>query len=199
MGGDRQGEVALRPDIRAAEGHQQIDIGGPGADTAYVDQPAADRVVVDSAEATQVERPIHQLSGDAQTIARFLPRDTSRPDLGCGEPCEPLRRDLTPRATQWPERRPSRCQRDLLFENDLDQRREAGAPCPQWRWTTPRDDRRQIGVGRAQCIDSVEQARSGQPLSHDSMQVHAIRESPPARDRFCIAAAFGRGPLSADE
>ena len=52
LGGGRQGEVAVRPDVRAAEGHQQIDVGRPGADVANLDQPAAGRFVVDPAETT---------------------------------------------------------------------------------------------------------------------------------------------------
>jgi hypothetical protein len=43
--GDFQREIAAGPDIRAAQGHQEIDIGGPGADALDLNQGPAHIVI----------------------------------------------------------------------------------------------------------------------------------------------------------
>ena len=50
-----------------------------------------------------------------------------------------------------------RGQRDLLFEDDVDERGEAGFTRPEWWWAIAVDDPRQIGIKLRQGFDALQQ------------------------------------------
>ena len=137
-----QGDVADRPHVGPPQDHQQVDRRGPRPDPGDGLERRMDRQFVESLERVEVERAGLDRLGERPTVARLLPAEPDGQELGIGQ-LEEARRGKRPDDGHEPvERGLRRRQRDLLLEDDVQERRKARAHGPRaaagpWRRRCP--------------------------------------------------------------
>ncbi len=73
LNGGHQGQIAHRPNIGPAQGHEQIDIGRPRADAFELEQAIADGGIVPALECLEIELAVQNCLCQMATIAGLLP------------------------------------------------------------------------------------------------------------------------------
>ena len=138
----RERDVADRPHIGPPEDHQQVDRRRPAADAGDRLELDADDVVIEGGQPLEVERSRSRSRvGQRPAVAGLLPAEADREQLGVGEREEARRASSGSAAAVEPvERRLRRRERDLLLEDDVEERPEPGRPVPQRRRPVTRDD-----------------------------------------------------------
>ena len=131
--GGREGGVTGRPDIRAPEDHQQVDRRGPAADARDGLEGLLDAVIVECLQPVEVEGAIGDARGERPPVAGLLATEPDRQQLRIVEGEERLGRERVRRREQPIVRSPGRRERDLLLEDDVNERAEAGGPIPERR------------------------------------------------------------------
>ena len=147
-------------------------------------------VVVERAEPVQVERAGLDRAGQRPSVARLLPAEPDRQQLGIGELEEARRRERIGRRPQAIERGSCRGERDLLLEDDVEERPEAGLSIPQRWWTVARHDRGQVRIATRELLDRGREAGRRQRRhggrhrdAPTRRPCHVRRSRPPGADR----------------
>ena len=139
-------EVADRPDVRAAQRHQVVDVGAPRPDAAQREQRRAPGVVVAARDAGEREAAVQHGRGERVAVRGLLARE-AEPVQARGAALEhELRRHAAERRGHAAKEGARRGDRDLLLEHDVHQRREAGPPRPHRRQPVPAVQRGEIPV-----------------------------------------------------
>jgi hypothetical protein len=100
------------------------------------------------------------------SIPGLLTTETNGQELGIAQAKKALRLERANRSSQSFKGGFGRGKRYLLLEDDAKQRREAGGPCPQWRWPEALDDRVKVGVTPAKFLDSEDESFLTEMLGH---------------------------------
>ena len=133
--GDRelQAEIGGRPDVAAAEREDQIDLGAPAADPLEADQLGQHRRDAGRLEPGEIEGAADYRRGQPAGIIHFMPAEAAAPQRRVVERQKRL-------GGQWPAQlgepavhRRGGIDRHLLFEDDVQQRREAVAAAAEAR------------------------------------------------------------------
>jgi hypothetical protein len=163
LGGSRERDVATRPDVRPAQGHEEVDVGRPGADPGDRRQRRTGSFVGPAPESDEVQRARDDGPRECDDVARLLARQSrvaegTLADLeepggldGAGGPREPLVRGATG------------LERHLLLEDDPDEGIEARLARPERRLPVPLDDEREVRVTSRQLFDGGGEGRLVEP------------------------------------
>ncbi len=155
-------KIADRPDIRASQRHQEVDVRGPGTDPRYLEQPRARLIVAKSREAFELQLAVDDAHGEGATIRRLLPRQTGPAEAGLAHPCDVARRHPAGRSLQPRVRGGAGRERDLLLQDDPEKCRKTRASRPQGRRPETLDDVREMAVAVAERPDALKQRVRGQ-------------------------------------
>ena len=157
----RKRDVADGPDIGPPEDHQEIDRRGPRTDARDRLQGAMDGVVVEATEPVEVERARLDGSRQRSAIPRLLATEPDREELRVTQLEESRRGERIRSRVQPVEGRSCGRERDLLFEDDMQQRRKPGFTIPERRQTVAGHDGSKIRVARRKFVDRGGESRGG--------------------------------------
>ena len=160
--GGRESDVGDRPYVGSQQGFHQVDRGRPWPDAGKSHQPSLDLVVGQVRQAVEIEPGRRDLPGQVANVARLLAAEADREQAGVVQFEKPFRGERLDGAAKRIEGGPSRGERDLLLEHDVDQRRETGRPMPQpWR-PEPFDDSSQVRVAGGELADGIRERVFGE-------------------------------------
>ena len=144
--GGCESEVADGPDVRAAQGAQQINVGGPCADAFEGDQHFACGIVVQVVKISQVKVTARQRFCEQACIQSLLAAEADAQELIVSELQKTARCERTNGNVQAVEGGFRRGERNLLFEDDVNERTEARLANPEWRRAVFLDHFRQVRI-----------------------------------------------------
>src|SRR5256712_4786014 len=157
-----QGEVAARPDVRPAQGHEQVDVGAPRADAFLFNELEADRLVLERAEAGRIELAVHDRARERTDVASFLPAEADRPQCHVVE-LQPSRRGRRSDERLEPVVGRARGgEGDLLLEDDVHEGAKAGLAGPQRRRAEALDDGSEVAVAPTELGNAARERLFGQ-------------------------------------
>lgn len=128
-----ESNVAFRHHIRTEQSHQQIDVAGPFSDSLQPDKVLFHLGVGEQMQAIKIQSPVEQGFGKVASVRSLLPTESDRLQLRVTQRQYRLRSHISETRRELIKTRLRRCQRDLLFEYDLQQRREPRLAIPQGR------------------------------------------------------------------
>jgi len=150
-GGER--EIAGRPNVGAAEGAEEINVGGPAADSFQGDEFFASVIVVKRVESVEIELVLVDGAGEEARIVRFLAAEAELAHLDFGELEEFFGSEGADGFFELLIERAGGCERDLLLENDVDESGKAGLANPERRHAMFFDDASEVGVACGEFSD----------------------------------------------
>src|SRR5262245_54920187 len=118
----RQRQIALRPDVGSAERHQVVDVNAPRSEARNRTQRQATGAVRAACDRAEIERAVQYSLSETVTVGRFLPRQPQP-----SQTIDPECRDAWSIDAAQVHGKPAksglgRRQRDLLLEDDPDER-----------------------------------------------------------------------------
>lgn len=141
-----QRKIAGRPDVYSTESRHDVNRRGPRADTGLLDKRRGRLSVAHLGQLSERQPTLDDSSTELVTVPRLLSRQSHRTKLPRAGIEKPPRGHSAQRRFQSPVDRVSRRDRDLLFENDLDERIKSRLACPERGNTPTVDDRPKLGV-----------------------------------------------------
>ncbi len=142
----REGEVAGGPDVGAAQGHQQVDVGAPPPDAHDAREHRPRVVVIRRGDRIKVEPAIEHVACQPDEIARLLPGLASSAEALFPDDDDLCGLYTARRQDESAERRVRGGERDLLLEDDPDEGLEPWLASPQRRGSVALGDAGQVGV-----------------------------------------------------
>jgi len=153
LDGGSEGEVAVGPDVGAAKGAEEINVGGPAADSFEGDEFFAGVIVVKCMQGVEIELFLLDGVGEEARVVRFLPAEAELAHFDFGEPQELFGGEGADGLFEFVIKGAGGGERNLLLENDVNERREAGFANPE-RWNAVFfDDASEVGVAIGEFAD----------------------------------------------
>jgi hypothetical protein len=149
----------MRPHIRPAQGHEQVDVGRPGPDALEVDQGRPRPRIAHPLESIGIKSAIQNTLGKPAGIAGLLPAEADLLEGRVVELQHGRRGDRPTGIGQAVEGRPGGGQRDLLLEDDEDERGEPGLARPQRWYPMQGDHPGEVGIAAGQGARGATQAQ----------------------------------------
>src|SRR5256712_10305956 len=162
----REREVGARPDVRSSERHEQVDIRAPRTDPSQLHERGVRRVVVERAQAVDVELPPDDRTSQRVDVRGLLPREPSGRKRALAEVEEPLRCWAFCDGDEALIRRTGRGERHLLLEDDLHERSEGRRALPKWPPARPGHDALQVAVPADEHPHAARELRLGETCGH---------------------------------
>jgi len=144
--GGGESKVADGPDVRATQGAQQINVGGPVADSFEGHEHFACGIVVKVVKISQVKVTARQRFCEQACIQSLLAAEADAQELIVSELQKTARCERTNGNVQAVEGGFRRGERNLLFEDDVNERTEARLANPEWRRAVFLDHFRQVRI-----------------------------------------------------
>ena len=157
LGRDQQAQIADGPDIRSPQRHQQINIHRPIADAFEPFERGADGGVFLFVQAVQIKFAFEQGPGERANVLRLLAAETDGFERDVVQREKGFRLNADERGLQAIKGGFGRSERDLLFEDDMNQRGKTRFTRPERRRAETGDNRGQIGIARRQGFDGAAQ------------------------------------------
>lgn len=157
--GSRKRDVPDRPDVRAAEHHEQVDRRRPAADPGDRLEREPCRVVVEGSDDVEVERAIDEGGRKRPRVARLLAAEPDGQELGVGQLEEARGCGRVGGCLQPVVGSAGRGERDLLLEDDVDEGPEPGRAIPERRRPEALDDRGEVVVAPREFFDGRRERR----------------------------------------
>jgi hypothetical protein len=164
--GADQCQVTDRPHVPPAESHEQIDVRAPVADPIELDQLRSGGVVLHLHESTWVEPALNDCSREAADVCGLLPAHSRGPEGRVVEFAESVRTDAAGRLAEPFVRRAGRAERDLLLEDDLDERAEPRLARPERRRPETIHNHREMRITAPELGDALRERLRGQWERH---------------------------------
>jgi hypothetical protein len=158
----RKREIAARPDVRSPENHQEVNVRSPTADAFDLLELRFHRFILHRSERVKFQSAFDDRLGKVTAVTGLLPAEAASLErcvvelqkaARCQRPCEFYQTVMS---------RPRRGKRHLLFEDDVNERREAGLASPKRRRAESLHDSTQVGVSPAQDPHSTRKCFLGQ-------------------------------------
>jgi hypothetical protein len=143
-------DVADGPRVRPPEGGEEVDLGRPRPDPRQGHERGPRRLVVQRRHDVEIERSVLDRGREHAHIARLLAAEAVGAELGVGRSEDSGGREAPESRLEAVVRGARRGQRDLLLEDQQDERLEARLARPELRQPVELHDRREIGIGRAE-------------------------------------------------
>ena len=146
----REREVAVGPDVGPEQAHREVDVGRPRSDPRHRDQRGPHVVVGQGLELGEVE-PVEHRRRERARVAGLLATEPDRTELVVGEAQQGCRLDRAAERRAQPVERGLRArERDLLFEDQMHERRVGRVARPQRRRAVSLDRRAEPRVRLAE-------------------------------------------------
>ena len=126
-----QRDVADGPDVGPAERREEVDVGRPRPDPGKRDERRADAVVVEGRHGEEIERAVLDRRRERTNVPGLLPAEPVGAQLGVARAEDPGRREPAESLLEPVVRSPRRGERDLLLEDQQDERLEPGLARPE--------------------------------------------------------------------
>ena len=127
---DGEREIPDRPDVRAPERHQVIDVRAPRADAAQGQERLTPFDVRAARDVGKAQAAIQDRAREPVAIRGLLPREPEAVQARDSAAGDELRRHVAEMCANAPEEASRRDDRDLLLEHDVDERRESRVDAP---------------------------------------------------------------------
>jgi hypothetical protein len=148
-----QRDVARGPRVGASQRGEEVDLGRPGTDPGQRDERGADAGVVQRRDRVEVECPVLEGGRERAHVAVLLAAEPVRAELLVRRVQHALRREPAEPRDEPVVGGARGGERDLLLEDQEDERREARLARPELRDAVLRDDRGEIGIRIAELGD----------------------------------------------
>jgi len=133
LDGSGEREVAGGPNVGAAKRREKIDVGGPAANAFEGDEHFAGGIVVKIVEVAKIEKAAGERFGEKARVQSFLAAEADAKELGVGEFQEAFGSEGIYGGFQAFESGFCGSQRNLLLEDDVDERGKARLADPERR------------------------------------------------------------------
>ncbi len=164
-----ESQIAIRPHIGSPQSDQEVDVGRPRTDSTNLEKRAPRGRIVSPSDAPEIKLARFHEPGQIVAVRCLLARKAVLTQVA-GRLCSDALGRHPPHAGLQPRvGRSGRRQGNLLLEYDADERREAGSPAPQRRWTAAVHCRGEIHVTCAQLEDT---AQKGVPRELPCLPTH---------------------------
>lgn len=150
--GGMQGDVTLWHNVGPAKSHQEVNVGCPFADAFELCELGFDLRVIKGLQPVEVDAPFDHGFGEVTGIRGLLPAEAVRSQLLIGALDQTVRRQLANPRRKLIKTGHGRRQRHLLFEDDLQERRETLRAVPKRRRTVRLKNQREMWIGFGQHV-----------------------------------------------
>src|SRR6266850_658246 len=141
-----QSQITDRPDIGTTQRAQQIDVRGPVSDAFKGDEHFARGIVVQFVEVTEIEVTPGKRLGEETGVESFLAAEADAKQLDVGQFQKAARRERVNGGVKTIESGFRGSERNLLLENDVDERGEARFTDPERRLAVLFHDFSEMGI-----------------------------------------------------
>ena len=148
--GERQ--IARGPDVRPSQGHQKIDVGRPGPHALDRGQIGPDGRVIQPRQGVEIDPFLVNRPRDIEAIGGLLPRDPKGPQMRLAERDESPRCEGNDACFEPPESGGCGRERNLLLEDDVNDRLETRSSRPHGGHAVRRERSRKVRVAGGEVL-----------------------------------------------
>lgn len=190
--------IAVRPRIRATKREEEVALRRPGSDTAKRRESTPRFAVGECRHTFEIDGPGLQPVCQGSAVVGFLPTEPDGPQPTIAESGERGRSDCAQRLLEPAVCGGGRRQRDLLLEDQVDQRAKTGLTKPGRRCAVAFDEDAQVGIDLSEVegdvadggiLESERDGRNGAAVrskarrGHRQSRFSLIRVALPTRSR----------------
>src|SRR4029077_4355495 len=157
--GGGESQITAGPDVRPAKRAQEINVSGPGADALEGDEHFAGGIVLQRVEITKIEIAASERFGKEASVESFLTAEADAKQFDITEFQEASWSKGIYRGFEASESGARRSERNLLLENNVNERGKTGFAHPQRRLAVSFHDGSQVSVAVCQEAHTLRECR----------------------------------------